>query len=157
MADIVPVGEKEIRKESQEVAILEFLGITLEDELIGFPLTEVLSISKVTEIVPVPFSPPYIVGVINLRGDIIPILSLKSRLGLPENKEYTMVVILDTSFGKVGILVDKVVGVIKIPADRLEPNPMTGRYSRYIRNVAKTDQGLLIIIDIDRITKESSL
>jgi len=79
MADIVPVGEKEIRKESQEVTILEFLGITLEDELIGFPLTEVLSISKVTEIVPVPFSPPYIVGVINLRGDIIPILSLKSR------------------------------------------------------------------------------
>ncbi len=157
MANIVPAGEKEIKKADQDVTILEFLGITLEEELIGFPLTEVLNISKVTEIVPVPFSPSYIVGVINLRGDIIPIISLKSRLGLPENKEYTMVVILDTSFGKVGILVDKVVGVIKIPIDKLEPNPMTGRYSRYIKNVAKTEHGLLIIIDIDRITKESSL
>jgi len=157
MTNIVPAGDKEIKKTEQDVTILEFLGILLEDELIGFPLTEVLSISKVTEIVPVPFSPSYIVGVINLRGDIIPIISLKSRLGLPESKEYTMVVILDTSFGKVGILVDKVVGVIKIPMDKLEPNPMTGRYSRYIKNVAKTDHGLLIIIDIERITKESSL
>jgi len=147
MAEIVPVGEVKPEKVSE---VEEFLGISLENELIGIPLKEILTISKVLEIVKVPYTPSVMVGVINLRGEIIPVLSLKQILGLSETTEPTRIVVLDTKHGKVGILVDNIVGVVRIPSDRLEPNPMVGRYSVYVNHVAQTGYGLIEILDVGR-------
>jgi len=92
MADIVPVGEAKPEKALAEVE--EFLGISIERELIGISLKKILTISKVLDIVKVPYTPGFIVGVINLRGEIIPILSLKQVLGLSETQEPTRIVVL---------------------------------------------------------------
>lgn len=148
MSDIVPVGKTRAQKLSDTE---EFLGISLEKELIGISLKKILTISKVLEIVKVPYTPPSIVGVINLRGEIIPVLSLKLILGLSETKEPTRIVVLDSNHGKAGILVDSIVGVIRVPTDRLEPNPMVGRYSAYVSNVAQTEYGLMEVLDTQRV------
>ncbi len=148
MADIVPVGETKPEAVSE---VEEFLGISLEKELIGLSLKEILTISKVLDIVKVPYTPPYIVGVINLRGEILPVLSLKQILGLSESKEPTRIVVLDSKHGKAGVLVDNIVGVIRIPQERFEPNPMAGRYSMYVSHVAQTEYGLMEILDVGRI------
>ncbi len=149
MADLMPVGEQKPEKLTAQVE--EFLGISLEKELIGISLKKILTISKVVDIVDVPYTPPYIVGVINLRGEIIPVLSLKQILGLPETNEPTRIVVLDSQHGKAGALVDTIVGVVRVPIERFEPNPMVGRYSEYVSHVAQTEYGLMEILDVDRI------
>ncbi|MDQ7038183.1 MAG: chemotaxis protein CheW [Aquificota bacterium] len=149
MADIVPVGEGKPERVSTRVE--EFLGISLEKELIGIPLKKILTISKVVEIVDVPYTPSYIVGVINLRGEIIPVLSLKQLLRLPETDEPTRIVVLDSKHGKAGSLVDSIVGVVRVPLEKFEPNPMVGRYSEFVSHVAQTEYGLMEILDVDRL------
>jgi len=149
MTDIVPAGEAKLEKAVAEVE--EFLGISIEKELIGISLKKILTISKVLDIVKVPYTPTFIVGVINLRGEIIPILSLKQILGLTETREPTRIVVLDSLHGKAGVLVDSIVGVIRIPHEKFEPNPLIGRYSVYVSHVAQTEYGLIEILDVDRI------
>ena len=149
MSEIVPVGETKPEVVSGEVE--EFLGISLENELIGLYLKEILTISKVLDIVRVPYTESYIVGVINLRGEILPVLSLKQILGLSETKEPTRIVVLDSKHGKAGVLVDSIVGVVRVPHERFEPNPMAGRYSMYVSHVAQTEFGLMEILDVSRI------
>ncbi len=130
---------------------LEFLGFTLEDDLFGVPLKEVMEISKLLTIVPVPFSSPNIKGVINVRGEIIPVLDVKRMLRLQEKKESNRIIIMDTRMGKVGMLADIIKGVVRVEEEKLEPNPMVGKYSAFIRNVAQVEDGLISILDFDRI------
>jgi purine-binding chemotaxis protein CheW len=149
MAELMPVGERKPEKVTTQIE--EFLGLSLEKELIGIPLKKILTISKVVDIVDVPYTPPYIVGVINLRGEIIPVLSLKQILGLPESTDPTRIVVLDSRHGKAGSLVDSIVGVVRVPLERFEPNPMAGRYSEYVSHVAQTEYGLMEILDVERL------
>ena len=149
MSEIMPVGET--KPDVALTDIEEFLGISIEKELIGIPLKKILTISKILDIVKVPYTPSFIVGVINLRGEIIPVLSLKQILELSETKEPTRIVVLDSVHGKAGVLVDTIVGVIRVPQERFEPNPMIGRYSAYVSHVAQTDYGLMEILDVDRL------
>ncbi len=149
MSGIVPTGDKGLLHRGDKVE--EFLSLMLEDEIVGIPLKKILTISKTLDIVKVPFTPDYMEGIINLRGEIIPIFSLKNLLGLIETKETSRIVTLDTNHGKAGVLVDTIIGVIRLEENQLEPNPMVGRYSAYVRNVAHIEEGLISILDIDKI------
>lgn len=135
----------------QQIKILEFLGVKIEDEFIGISLKHVLEISKILEIFPVPLSPQYIKGVINLRGEILPVVSVKEMIGIPEKKQSTRLIILETNLDKLAVMVDEVYGVVRISEDILEPNPMNSIYSDYISNVAQTKHGFVSIIDLDKL------
>ncbi len=135
----------------QEIKVLEFLGVKIEDEFIGISLKNVLEISKILEIFPVPLSPSYIKGVINLRGEILPVISIKEMININESKQSTRLIIIETNLGKLAIMVDEVYGVIRISEDQLEPNPMTSIYSDYISNVAQIKHGFISIIDLDKL------
>ncbi len=150
----VLVKAEDIKDKKAKINILEFLSIYLENELMGVPLTKVIEITKIKEIVPVPFSKSYVKGVINIRGEILAIVSLKEKLRLSETRESQRIVILETKFGKVGIIVDEIYGVIKVKENELEPNPMVGKYSEYVKNVAQVEDKILIVIDIDKIFDE---
>lgn len=151
MSLVLSKDKKPILYGQETTKILEFLGVYLEDEFIGISLKNVLEISKILEIFPVPLTPHYIKGVINLRGEILPVVSVKEMVGVKESKEPTRLIVLETNLGKLSILVDSVYGVVKIPEDRLEPNPMTSIYSDYLSNVALTNQGFVSIIDLDKL------
>jgi purine-binding chemotaxis protein CheW len=155
-AESAPTQTATQRGKKAQANILEFLAIYLENELMGIPLTKVVEITKMRDIVPVPFSKSHIRGVINIRGEIMAIVSLKETLGLNETRESQRIVILETRFGKIGIIVDEIYGVIKVREDDLEPNPMVGRYSEYVKNIAQIDNGILIIIDIDKIFEDKN-
>ncbi|MGC8588472.1 MAG: chemotaxis protein CheW [Hydrogenobaculum sp.] len=155
-AESTPTQTAVQRGKKVQTNILEFLAIYLENELMGIPLTKVVEITKIRDIVPVPFSKSHIRGVINIRGEIMAIVSLKETLGLSETRESQRIVILETRFGKIGIIVDEIYGVIKVREDDLEPNPMVGRYSEYVKNIAQVDNGILIIIDIDKIFEDKN-
>ncbi len=140
-----------VRYGQQEVKILEFLGVKIEDEFIGISLKNVLEISKVLEVFPVPLSPSYIKGVINLRGEILPVISIKEMINIKKTRQETRLIIIETNLGKLAIMVDEVYGVVRISEEQLEPNPMTSIYSDYISNVAQIKHGFISIIDLDKL------
>lgn len=148
---------------SQKVAeaedAVQLVGFKLANELFGVDILMVKEIIKDTLITAIPDSPEFIKGVINLRGNIIPIIDLRKRLKLPEmskaSTEDAWIVILDINSRVTGFMVDHVTRVIKVPLQLIQPPPemiSSGLKSDYISGVCKLDEhNLLAILDFNRI------
>ena len=107
------------------------------------------------DITPVPGAPAYVKGIINLRGDISPVLSLRLRLMKPE-KEYdslSCIVVLDIDDQIIGLIVDSVTGTMHISGESIVPSPSKrSEYSeQFVTNVCKTDDGLKLLLDINKL------
>ncbi len=138
--------------------ILQMVGFMVAEELFGVDILMVQEIIKNASITAIPDSPDFIEGVINLRGNIIPIISLRKRLKLPNAVEpasdETWIIILDIGGRVTGFIVDRVTQVIKVQANMIKPPPdlvISGLKSDYIRGVCKQEQQLLAILDFNRI------
>ncbi len=138
--------------------VLQMVGFFVADELFGVDILMVQEIIKDANITAIPDAPDFIEGVINLRGNIIPIIELRKRLKLSENKDVTndetWIIILNISGRVTGFIVDRVTRVIKIQNKMIKPPPelvVSGLKSDYIRGVCKQDQQLLAILDFNRI------
>lgn len=108
-------------KSEQQLVVFE-----LDKEEYAVPILDVKEIVKNVEITPVPDSPDFILGVINLRGKIAPILDMEKRFGLVrDNQGNSLHVIMheDNNGTLAGILVDKVIGVIRVATDLIKPTP----------------------------------
>ncbi len=128
----------------------------LGDEIYGVDVTQVQSIIAMQEIVVVPGTPAFIKGVLNLRGDIVPVVDLRARFGLPapEVEDKQVIVIVEVNDLLVGLVVDQVTEVMKIPLTAIEPpSPfLTGIDTAYLRGIGKIDEdNVLISLDLDRI------
>jgi purine-binding chemotaxis protein CheW len=138
--------------------IVQMVGFIVADELFGVNILTVQEIIKDLEITAIPDAPDFIVGVINLRGNIIPILDLHERLKLTADKsrrsERSWILVLNIGGRVTGFLVDRVTRVIKVQAGKIKPPPelvVQGLDSDYIRGVCKQDKQLLTILDFNRI------
>ena len=121
-------------------------------------INKVREINRVVEITHIPQSPPFVEGVINLRGQIIPIIDLRRRFDLTDNidtdSNETRIMVVDTNGTLVGFIVDAVREVLRINTDKIEPTPdlVTSDIDRkYIEGVATVDNRLLIILNSDLI------
>lgn len=138
--------------------IVQMVGFIVANELFGVNILMVQEIIKDLEITAIPDAPDFIVGVINLRGNIIPILDLHKRLKLSVDRnrqsEESWILILNIGGRVTGFVVDRVTQVIKVQANMIKPPPelvVQGLDSDYIRGVCKQDQQLLTILDFNRI------
>ena len=159
MKDIEVLGlnepiDEELKEEQRVIAFL------LNDELIGINIKNVTKITKRLDITPVPKTKEYILGVMNLRGNIVPVVNLKKMLNLPhaEEKDQDFIIIIDSSIGNIGLMIDQVVGAITIDDEEILPAPINsiGIDSKYITGVIVTneeygDKNLLILLDIDKL------
>ncbi|MDF2821007.1 MAG: Chemotaxis protein CheW [Clostridiales bacterium] len=131
----------------------------IEHEEYGLEIMRVNIIEKYQEPVKVPNTPDYIEGIINLRGEVIPVYSLRKKFGMV-NKEIdddTMIIITKTMDVKVGFIVDAVVEIKVIDEENVEaaPKMITGNGLRkYIKSVAKFDSRLIVLLDVDMILTE---
>ncbi len=121
-------------------------------------INKVREINRVVDITQIPQSPPFVEGVINLRGQIIPIIDLRLRFDLTGNLDKaggdTRIMVVDTHGTLVGFIVDAVREVLRISPDKIEPTPdlVTSDIDRkYIEGVATVDDRLLIILNSDLI------
>jgi len=137
---------------------IQVIAFKLGDELVSVPIEEVVEITSNRDITPVPKAPSYVIGVMNLRGKIVPVINLKEHLGIPfeiDEEVYTKnkIVILDTPKGEVGVIVDEIVGSIKFPEEDILPEPIgtIGIDVKFITGVVQLDGELLIILSIDAI------
>ncbi|CAM3704045.1 chemotaxis protein CheW [Mesobacillus zeae] len=137
---------------------VKFIVFQLTDKEYAIPVSEVKSIEKVQHITRVPHALPFVQGVINLRGVVTPIIDLRKRFGL-EVKDYddtTRIIIVAAEDKEVGLIVDAANDVIDLSADSIEPPPeIVGSHAAdYISGVAKLDNRLLVLIDLENILGE---
>ena len=110
---------------------------------------------RMTEIAPVPGAPDYVLGIINLRGNVVTVMDTRKRFALPphEADDATRIVIIEAEDQVVGILVDAVAEVVYLNQSDIESPPNVGNdeSSRYIQGVANRDEGLLILVDLNKL------
>ncbi len=136
----------------------EFLGIKIEKEEYGLDIKKVTELIKVPEITDVPLTPDYVLGVIYLRGKVTPLISLRIKLGYPEKEidKFSRVVIVNNGEEDVGLLVDEVSQVFRIPARNIEPPPITQKETSsrmFVAGIGRFEGIFLRILDINEITR----
>lgn len=134
---------------------LQLVTFQLGAEKYGINIMEVKEIVDYMEIRSIPNAPVYVEGIYNLRGDIIPIISLHRRFHLqrPEDIDEDSLLILTIGDMELGIIIDRVLRVIPIEADEIQPPPqmLSGIGAEYIQGVVHQDDGYLIILDSRRL------
>lgn len=135
-----------------------YVTFSLADETYAIDVLQVQEVLKMTEIAPVPGVPDYILGIINLRGDVVTVIDGRRRMLLPyrEPDDASRIVVIDAGQQNVGILVDSVAEVVQISADAVDPAPAVGndQTSRFILGVTSRDEGLTILIDLNKLLSD---
>ncbi len=146
-----------IVSKNEATGLLQLVSFKIGAEEYGVDILKVQEINKMTTITKVPNAPAFVEGVINLRGRVIPIIDLRTRLGM-EKKDHTKdtrIIVVDLEGKTVGFIVDSVNEVLRIPANVTEvpPELVTGINSDYITAVGKLEDRLLILLDLDKVLK----
>lgn len=145
----------EHREKVESSEILQLVSFKIGNEEFGVDILNVQEINKMTQITRVPNAPDFVEGVINLRGRIIPVIDLRTRLKLDkkEHDKDTRIIVVEISNKTVGFIVDAVKEVLRVPVGITEAPPeiVTGIDSEFIKSVGKLDDRLLILIDLNKI------
>jgi purine-binding chemotaxis protein CheW len=133
----------------------QLISFSIGDEDFGVDIQTVKEVIKYREITSLPKAPAFVKGIINLRGDVIPIIDLRERFGM-EQKEYsnmTRIIVVEVDGRSIGTVVDSVSHVIRIESEQIEPPPpCVGKISAdYIRGIGKVGEKLIVLLRIDKI------
>lgn len=136
--------------------VLQLVTFSLLSEKFGVPILDVQEIIRMTEITPVPQAPGFVEGVINLRGQIIPVVDLRKRFGLQANDQdsNTRIVVIEVHSNVLGLIVDSVSEVLRIPHDTVAPPPALVANSigaEYIKGISHYQDEMIILIDLKRV------
>ncbi|MDD3598878.1 MAG: chemotaxis protein CheW [Bacillota bacterium] len=136
-----------------DVDEIQLVVFELADESYGVEISRVQDINRMQEITEIPHAPESVVGVINLRGRVIPVVDLRTRFGMPgaEHTKSTRIVVVQMGEEPIGMIVDAVSQVLRIPTKVIEPpSPvLTSLDSRYLLGIAKLEDELVILLDLD--------
>lgn len=130
----------------------ELLTFKLGAEHYGIDILKVQEIRRYEAVTRIANAPEYLKGVINLRGNIVPIVDMRIRFGLPhaEYDRFTVVIILNVGHRVVGIVVDGVSDVVRLAPAQIQPGPaMAAIDSSCITGLGTLDDRMLILLDID--------
>ena len=138
------------------MAQIQVVSFKLGSEEYGVDIAQVQEINRMVAITHVPRAPHFMEGVINLRGQLIPIIDLRTRFGMPreEHTKNTRIVVTEIGAKRVGMVVDSVSEVLRIPVEQIEDAPemlASGVDTEYIRGVGKVEDRLIIMLDLARI------
>lgn len=142
-------------QESSSDELLQLVTLTLGEEEYAVDILKVQEINRMKEITRVPNAPAYVEGVINLRGKVIPVVNLRAKFGLMEKEkdDRSRIMIMDIQGITMGLMVDSVSEVLRIPTSIVEPTPpmASNISSEFIRGIAKLEERLIILLDMDRL------
>jgi len=152
-------------EDSNAASSQQYVTFSLGDELFGVEVTRAREILSVTPVTKVPQTPEYLLGVINLRGQVVPVVDMRLKLGLPvgEETEDTCVIVVEVLVDGesiiVGALADAVREVLEIRSDQIEPAPRLGTRlkTEFITGMGKVDEQFLILLNIDRVFSSEEL
>ena len=145
----------EATKVKESAELRQFISFSVGEEEFGLELLHVREIIREREITWLPKAPSFVKGIINLRGDVIPLIDLRNKFGLErrEDTAQTRVIVAEVEGRLIGIVVDSASQVVRIPAGQIEPPPrVLGGFSQeLVRGVGKLEDKLVILLNPDTI------
>lgn len=147
-----------MQKQSPEV--FRWVTFRLAEEIYGINVMQVQEVLRMTDVAPVPGAPHFVMGIINLRGNMVTVLDTRKLLDLATSDitDSSRIMIIESGKVTVGLLVDSVAEVVNISAADIDPPPAVGNEegSRYIQGIYSTDEQILILIDLHKLINEDS-
>lgn len=141
-----------------EDPVLQWVTFHLAGETYGVNVMQVQEVLRYTEIAPVPGAPHYVIGIINLRGNVVTVIDTRNRFGLTpgELTDNTRIVIIEAEKNVVGILVDSVAEVVYLRQSEIETAPNVGNEesAKFIQGVCHKNNELLILIELDKLISD---
>jgi purine-binding chemotaxis protein CheW len=138
--------------------VLQWVTYRLDEETYGINVMQVQEVLRYTEIAPVPGAPDYVLGIINLRGNVVTVIDTRSRFGLPptEATDNSRIVIIESDEQVVGILVDSVAEVVYLRSSEIDsaPNAGTEESAKFIQGVSNQKGQLLILVDLNKLLND---
>jgi purine-binding chemotaxis protein CheW len=139
----------------QEKRFFRWVTFQVADEIYGVNVMQVQEVLRMTEVAPVPGAPQAVMGIINLRGNVVTVIDTRELFNLPtsEPTEQTRIMIVECNKVTVGLFVDSVAEVVNIDNNEIDVAPSIGNddNSRYIQGVYNTDGEILILVDLDKL------
>ncbi|MGC9421805.1 MULTISPECIES: chemotaxis protein CheW [Vibrio] len=152
------MSEVKVRKEHSNDEVLQWVTFQLEEETYGINVMQVREVLRYTEIAPVPGSPDYVLGIINLRGNVVTVIDTRSRFGLMSGEitDNTRIIVIESERQVIGILVDSVAEVVYLRSSEIDTTPSVGtdESSKFIQGVSNRDGKLLILVDLNKLLSE---
>lgn len=141
----------ELTKEGETQLVV----FTMEEEEFACTIHNVREVVKMLKITPLPRSLDFVEGVINMRGEVLPVIDLRKRFGLPdaERTDESRIIIVEVEDRLVGLTVDSVTEVIRLANEQIQeaPDQVAGQKTNLITGVGKIDKRMLIILNLDKI------
>ena len=135
--------------------LLQLVSFEVGEEEYAVPILSVQEINRIMQITRVPQSPPFVEGVINLRGKIIPVIDLRKRFGLNalNDSDDVRIIVVEVATRVLGFTVDRVNEVLRINSSIVEPTPamVSGQDTDYVQGVGKLDDRLLILLNLEKL------
>jgi purine-binding chemotaxis protein CheW len=140
--------------------VTQWVTFRLGEETFGINVMQVQEVLRMTDIAPVPGAPCHVLGIINLRGNVVTVVDARQQFGLPpkEPDDSSSIVIIESNQHIVGILVDSVAEVVNLHPSEIETAPMVGNEesSKYIQGVYSSEGEILILVDLSEILGEEN-
>ncbi len=143
------------KSKASEDPVLQWVTFKLAGETYGINVMQVQEVLRYSEIAPVPGAPTYVLGIINLRGNVVTVIDTRHRFGLGSDDitDNTRIVIIEADNHVVGILVDSVAEVVYLRQSEIETAPNVGNdeSAKFIQGVCHKNDELLILIELDKL------
>lgn len=132
-------NEVKVRKEKSNDEVLQWVTFQLEEETYGINVMQVREVLRYTEIAPVPGAPDYVLGIINLRGNVVTVIDTRSRFGLMQGEitDNTRIIVIESERQVIGILVDSVAEVVYLRSSEIDSTPSQVWAPMKARNLSK--------------------
>lgn len=135
--------------------VSQWVTFIVDGETYGVNVMQVQEVLPLSEIAPVPGAPPFVLGIINLRGNVVTVVDTRMRFGLPPRAadDDSRIVVVETDDQVAGILVDGVAEVTYVRDNEVDTAPNVGNdeSARYIQGVVSREKDLLILVDVNRL------
>lgn len=139
----------------------QFLTFKLQDEEFGIEILRVQEIKGFSRVTPVPNTPRFIKGVLNLRGTVVPIIDLRGKFNMPETEynQFTVIIVVTVHKKVMGLVVDAVSDVLNVATSEFEPPPELGDSvdTTFMTGMAKMKDRLVTLLNIDKLVGTTDL
>jgi purine-binding chemotaxis protein CheW len=148
------------QKKAEVVDSFQIVTFKIGNEEYGIDILKVQEIQKVPKVLKLPFSQDHILGVIDLRGKVIPVVDLGKKFGIiADVSKSNRIVVVDVNGKKIGLAIDAVSNVLRVDSNSIDPPPpvVKGISSKYVVGIAKQKSGFIVVLDINQIFSAEEL
>ena len=133
----------------------QYLTFFLKSQSYGVPIAAVREINQLSDIVQIPKTPSFVMGVMNLRGKVIPVVDLRLKFGMDKaayTKE-TCIIVIETTLGQVGVVVDAVSEVVDLTAEQISKTPILGdeKDLSFVKGLGRLNDTVIVLVDIVKV------